>query len=91
MSCLYKPVPVGGYPSVYSGRRSLYYENVPLWSEQYRFCSSSQDCVDVPGRPRCLGLQFPMTCESGCTKDTGSCVCSSSLLAARFHKPILRK
>lgn len=74
---------VTGFPSVYAGRKTLYYENVPLWSQTYAFCSSDASCANAPSRPRCLGLQFPLACTTTCAKNTGSCLCTSAIAASR--------
>lgn len=75
------PVPTSGFSNVYGGKRSLYYEDIPLWSQPYTFCSTTEDCVNVPDSPRCMGLQFPVSGNlNSCT-----CMCSAAIPSARLN------
>lgn len=77
-----------GFPNYYVGRVSTpplgpYYNNTPLWSRAYTFCTSDADCqVNAGGSgPRCMGISGNLTCEAGDT-----CICTNALNASRLHR-----
>ena len=60
-----------------------YYQNTPLWSRPYTYCTSNADCgVDTVDAVRCLPINSGATSDESChVAPPFSCICSNAVRA----------